>query len=192
MKTSSSSLIQQPCCHGAMGCDQNGFKLLWQCHPLLSGFLANRHLPRVSRQTHLTANDKGDNEMIPAAVHRTPDIYLTTEENSGNLKPWDCRWKLCDQSSSQWGPLSPNKVVSISQHNRKGEWRKGFNNLCSALDGCLHFTLSCASFSICSLSISQAPSFLSTQPPHLFVIFIFHRPSHLTLLVLIFLLYQVP
>ena len=28
------------------------------------------------------ANDKGDNEMIPGAVHRSPDICLKAEENS--------------------------------------------------------------------------------------------------------------
>ena len=27
------------------------------------------------------ANGKGDNEMILGAVHRSPDIYLTAEEN---------------------------------------------------------------------------------------------------------------
>jgi hypothetical protein len=27
------------------------------------------------------ANDRGDNEMIPGAVHRSPGIYLTAEEN---------------------------------------------------------------------------------------------------------------
>ena len=27
------------------------------------------------------ANDKGDNEMIPGAVHRSPGICLTAEEN---------------------------------------------------------------------------------------------------------------
>ena len=34
------------------------------------------HLPRISRQSGLSANDKGDNEMIPGAVH----IYLRAEE----------------------------------------------------------------------------------------------------------------
>ena len=29
----------------------------------------------------LIANDKGDNEMIPGAVHRSPDICLTADEN---------------------------------------------------------------------------------------------------------------
>ena len=59
------------------------FKLVWRYPKLLSGFLANDHLSRVSRQSHLSANDKDDNEMIPGAVHRSPDICLTAEENLG-------------------------------------------------------------------------------------------------------------
>ena len=47
-------------------------------HHLLSGFLSEAYLPRVSYQS---TNDKGDNEMIPGAVHRSPGIYLTSEEN---------------------------------------------------------------------------------------------------------------
>ena len=37
--------------HGAMGYGQKNFQLVWQCHQLLSGFLAKGHLPRVSRQS---------------------------------------------------------------------------------------------------------------------------------------------
>ena len=37
--------------HGAMGCDQESFKLVWRCHQLLSGFLAKGQLPRVSLQS---------------------------------------------------------------------------------------------------------------------------------------------
>ena len=44
---------------------------------LLSGFLAKHHLPRVSCQSRLSANDKGDNEMISWAVHRSPGICWT-------------------------------------------------------------------------------------------------------------------
>ena len=55
-------------------------KLVWRCHQLLSRFLANDHLPRMSSQS---ANDKGDNEMILGAVHRSPGIYLTAEEIPG-------------------------------------------------------------------------------------------------------------
>ena len=38
----------------------------------------------MSRQSRLSANNKGDNAMIPGAVHRSSRIYLTAEENSGN------------------------------------------------------------------------------------------------------------
>ena len=63
-----------PTVHGATGCSQKSFKLVWRCHQLLSGFLlAKRHVPRVSRQSR---HDMGDNEMIPGAVHRSPDICL--------------------------------------------------------------------------------------------------------------------
>ena len=47
---------------------EKSFKLVWRRHQLLSGFLTNGHLPRVSRQSCLTVNDEGDNEMIPGAV----------------------------------------------------------------------------------------------------------------------------
>ena len=48
--------------------------------PALVGIPSQRQLPRVSR---LAANDKGDNEIIPGAVHRSPGIYLIAEENPG-------------------------------------------------------------------------------------------------------------
>jgi hypothetical protein len=44
---------------------------------------SNGHLPRMSWQSHLSANDKGDNEMIPGVVHRSHAIYLIAEENPG-------------------------------------------------------------------------------------------------------------
>ena len=34
------------------------------------------HLPRVSCWSRLSADDKGDNEMLPEAVHRSPGICL--------------------------------------------------------------------------------------------------------------------
>ena len=45
------TLNSHPAVHGAMGCGQKSFKLVWRCHQLLSGFLAKGHLPRVSRQS---------------------------------------------------------------------------------------------------------------------------------------------
>ena len=44
------------------------------------------------------ANNKGDNEMIPGAVHRSPGIYLTAEENPEKPQLRDRLMKeLCDQ-----------------------------------------------------------------------------------------------
>ena len=37
--------------HGATGCGQKCFKVVWRCHQLLSGFLVKGHLPRMSRQS---------------------------------------------------------------------------------------------------------------------------------------------
>ena len=59
------------------------FILVWPYHQLPPGFLANCHLPRVSRQSCLSANDKGDNKMEPGAVHISLGIYLTAEKNTG-------------------------------------------------------------------------------------------------------------
>ena len=48
------------------------------------------------------ANDKGDNEIILGAVHRSPGICLTAEENPRKPQLGDYLMKeLCDQSSSQ-------------------------------------------------------------------------------------------
>ena len=49
-------------------------------HQLLSGFLANGHLSRVLRQSRLSTDDKGDNEMILEAVPRSPGIYVGAEK----------------------------------------------------------------------------------------------------------------
>ena len=35
--------------------------------------------------SRLSANDKGNNEIIPGTKHRSPGIYLTAEEKPGNL-----------------------------------------------------------------------------------------------------------
>jgi hypothetical protein len=57
------------------------FKLVWQFHHLLSRFLAISYMSQVLCQSCLFANDKGDNEMIWGAVHRSHDIYFAAEEN---------------------------------------------------------------------------------------------------------------
>ena len=53
------------------------------------------------------ANDKGDNEMILEAVHRSPGICLTAEENPRKPQLGDRLMKgLCNQSLPQMGSLS--------------------------------------------------------------------------------------
>ena len=56
------------------------FKLMWRCHKFLSGFLAKDHLPRVSRQSRFSSNDKDDNDLIQRTVHRSPGVYVMAEE----------------------------------------------------------------------------------------------------------------
>ena len=53
------------------------------------------------------ANDKGDNEMILGAVHRSPGICLTAEENPRKPQLGDRLMKgLYDQPLPQMGSLS--------------------------------------------------------------------------------------
>ena len=70
-----------PAVHGAMGCGQKSFKLVWRCHQLLFGFPAKGYFAPSFPSVTSVANDKGDNEMILGAVHRSPGICLTAKEN---------------------------------------------------------------------------------------------------------------
>ena len=71
--------------HGDMGCGQKSFMLVRRIHQLLPGFLAKGHLPRVSYQLRLSTNDKGDNEIIPRAVHRCLTFTLRLRKTAKNL-----------------------------------------------------------------------------------------------------------
>ena len=58
--------------------------------------------PLAPTDTSVTsvANDKGDNEMIRGAMHRSPGICLTADENLGKRQLGDRLMKgLCDQQS---------------------------------------------------------------------------------------------
>ena len=62
--------------------------------------------PRVTSVTSV-ANDKGDNEMILGAVHRSPGICRTAEDNPRKPQLGGRLVKgLCDQSSPQIGSVS--------------------------------------------------------------------------------------
>ena len=76
--------------------------------------------PSIASVTSV-ANDKGDNEMIPGAVHRSPDICLTIGKNPAR-RPSD---EGCATSHGiKWGPLTPKEVSRIAQRVRKGKVRK--------------------------------------------------------------------
>ena len=73
---------------------------------------------RVSSQRPLgpsitsVANDKGDNEMIPGAVHRSPGICLKAEENPGKPQLGDRLMKgPSDQSSPQMGNVLAFSII---------------------------------------------------------------------------------
>ena len=80
------------------------------------------------------ANDTGDNELIPRAVHKSPGIYLTAEEYSRKPQLGDSRWSLCNQTSPQMGSL-PSKCDrhdrTARQEGRRKEWRKGIEIGCT-------------------------------------------------------------
>jgi hypothetical protein len=85
----------------------------------LPRFLANGYLSRVSRQLHSPANDKGNNKIIPRAVHRSPGISLTAEEKL-SLKTVD---EACATSHRlKWYLFPQNELRTIAQHVRKGEY----------------------------------------------------------------------
>ena len=57
--------------------------LVCWCHQILSGFQNKGHFSRLSRQSYLSVNIKGDNQMIPEVVNRYPGICSTAEKNTG-------------------------------------------------------------------------------------------------------------
>ena len=100
-------VVDRPVVDGVMGCDQKSFKIVWRCHQLLSRFLAKGHLLQASRQSRLSASDKGDNELMLRFMHRYPGIYLMVQENPG--KP-----QLGDRLMRAMGPLIASNEVFFS------------------------------------------------------------------------------
>ena len=81
--------------------------------------------PSVTSVTSVV-NDKGDNEMIPGAAHRSLSICLTTEENPGKPQLGDLLMKrLCDQSSPQMGSLSSKWCLQDCTARLKGRRKEG-------------------------------------------------------------------
>ena len=65
---------------------------------------------------------KGDSEIIPRAVHRSPCIYRKAEQTPGKPQLGDRRWMLCNQSSPQMGSITSN----CNRWGRTDRWRGSF------------------------------------------------------------------
>ena len=96
-----------PAVREAMGCCQQKLSLSVAVPPAPVRVPSQRPLaPSVASVTSV-ANDKGDNEIILGAVHRSPGICLTAEENHRQFQLGERLMKgLYDQSSPQMGSLS--------------------------------------------------------------------------------------
>ena len=90
-----------------MGCGQKKLSVCVAVPPAPVRVPSQRPLaPSVASVTSV-ANDKGDNEIILGAVHRSPGICLTAEETPRKPQLGDRLMKgLCDQSSPQMGSHS--------------------------------------------------------------------------------------
>jgi hypothetical protein len=88
--------------------------------------------PNVTSVTSI-ANDNGENEMIVGAVHRSPGICLTAEENLSQEIVW---WRDCATIHRlKWDPFHPNEFVRIAHHVRMGE---GSLLIDAFLSSCVH------------------------------------------------------
>ena len=68
---------------------------------------SQRPLARSVTSVTSVANDKGDNELIPGSVHKSPGICVMVEENPEKHQLGDRLMKgLCEKSSPQVGSLS--------------------------------------------------------------------------------------
>ena len=81
-------------------------------------------MPHVSRQSGLSANDKGDNKIISVVVHRSPGICLKSEENPENPSKETVDEGCATSHRLKWGLLLPNEVGRIAQHVRNREGRE--------------------------------------------------------------------
>ena len=73
----------------------------------------------MSRQSRVSTNDKGDNKMIPEAVHSSPVIYITSEENPGD-----------SLMKAVWPLIASNGVPylqmrSVGSHSTSGREKEG-------------------------------------------------------------------
>ena len=102
--------------------------LTWRCHQLFSEFLINDQLPGGSRQSHLSATDKGDNGMKLGAVLRYPGICLTAEGNPWKSLLWNHPIKILRPIIASNGvPCLQMRLIGL--HNRSARRGEKYINL---------------------------------------------------------------
>ena len=86
----------------------------------------------------MSANDKGDNEMIPRPVHRSHGMYLTTEENPGKLQLGDLYKGRETSHRSNTIPYLQMKLVGTSGREKEGKKERtgGFKYCNSTVNDC--------------------------------------------------------
>ena len=80
-------------------------------------FLANDYLPQVSRQSLQSANDR----VISGAVHRSPGICLTIDENLGKRQLEDRRSRPVVASNG----VPFLQMRSVGLHSTPGRVKEG-------------------------------------------------------------------
>ena len=103
---------REPGNHSAIGCDKKHERK------------ANGYFPGVSRQLRLLVNDKGDNEMIVKAMHRSPGVCLPVKENPGNPHVGDGLMKSVRSDITSNG-VSYLQMTSVGSHSTSRRKKKG-------------------------------------------------------------------
>ena len=80
-------------------------------------------MPRRLRQSRLSANDKGDNEVKPGAGHKSPGIYLTAEENPGKPQLRDHLMRALRPVIASNG-IPYLQMTSVGSHSTPGRERE--------------------------------------------------------------------
>ena len=110
--------------HRAMGCGQKKLSVSVVVPPAPVRVPSQSPLAPSVASVMSVANDKDDNEMVQGAVHRSPGICLTAEENPRIPQLGDRMMKeLWTSHLHKWGPFPPSEVGRIAQHVRKWEGR---------------------------------------------------------------------
>ena len=71
------------------------------------------------------ANDKDDNEMILGAVHRSPGICLTADENPKKPQLGDCLMKGVVRPVIASNGVPFLQIMSVGSHRKSGRVKEG-------------------------------------------------------------------